>query len=73
MGIFTNIQILQIHALYETLLGKKLDIGNFPKKLMTLDLLKKLNEKRYIGAHRASHLYRFDKAKYEKALKEGKC
>jgi hypothetical protein len=61
----------EIHALYETLLDKKLDISNFPKKLITLGLLKKMDEKRSIGAHRSPHLYRFDKAKYELALKEG--
>jgi hypothetical protein len=60
-----------IHSLYETLLGKKLDISNFPKKLIALGLIKKLNEKRRIGAHRSPHLYTFDKANYEKALEEG--
>jgi 8-oxo-dGTP diphosphatase len=34
-------------------------------------LLKKLDEKRSIGAHRSPHLYSFDKACYENALKEG--
>jgi ADP-ribose pyrophosphatase YjhB (NUDIX family) len=61
----------EIHSLYETLLGKKLDISNFPKKLIALGLLKKLDEKRSIGAHRSPHLYKFDKACYENALKEG--
>ena len=61
----------EIHALYETLLGKKLDISNFPKKLLTLGLLKKLDEKRSIGAHRSPHLYMFDKERYDNALKEG--
>lgn len=61
----------EIHALYETLLGKKLDASNFPKKLIALGLLKKLDETRSIGPHRAPHLYCFDKRKYEKALKEG--
>jgi hypothetical protein len=61
----------EIHSLYETLLGKKLDISNFPKKLIALGLLKKLSEKRSIGPHRAPHLYKFDKAAYERALKEG--
>jgi 8-oxo-dGTP diphosphatase len=63
--------LTEIHALYETLLGKRLDISNFPKKLITLGLLKKLNEKRRIGAHRSPHLYQFDKAVYDKALKDG--
>lgn len=63
--------LTEIHALYETLLGKKLDISNFPKKLIALGLLKKLDEKRSIGAHRSPHLYMFDKEAYDKALKEG--
>ena len=61
----------EIHSLYETLLGKKLDISNFPKKLIALGLLKKTAEKRSIGAHRSPHLYTFDKASYDGALREG--
>jgi len=61
----------EIHSLYETLLGKRLDVSNFPKKLVALGLLKKLDEKRSIGAHRSPHLYTFDKVRYEDALKEG--
>lgn len=61
----------EIHALYQSLLGKKLDVSNFPKKLIALGLLKKLNEKRSIGPHRSPHLYSFDKKKYEKALRDG--
>ena len=61
----------EIHSLYETLLGKKLDVSNFPKKLVALGLLKKLEEKRNIGAHRSPHLYMFDKPRYEEALQEG--
>jgi ADP-ribose pyrophosphatase YjhB (NUDIX family) len=63
--------LAEIHSLYETLLGKKLDISNFPKKLIALGLLKKTAEKRSIGAHRSPHLYTFDKACYDNALKEG--
>lgn len=61
----------EIHALYETILGKELDRRNFPKKLLALGLIKKLNEQRHIGAHRSPFLYQFDKENYEKALKEG--
>lgn len=61
----------EIHALYETILGKKLDISNFPKKLISLGVIKKLKEKRKIGAHRAPHLYKFDKAVYMRSLKNG--
>jgi hypothetical protein len=61
----------EIHALYETLLGKKTGYQQLSKKLIALQLLKKLDEKRSIGAHRPPHLYSFDKEKYELALKEG--
>ena len=61
----------EIHDLYETILGKELDRRNFAKKLVSLGLIKKLNERRNIGAHRSPFLYKFDKRKYEKALKEG--
>ncbi len=63
--------LMEIHALYETLLGKKLDPRNFSKKLIFLGLIRKLNEKRNIGPHRSPFLYKFDKPRYNKALKEG--
>jgi 8-oxo-dGTP diphosphatase len=61
----------EIHDLYETVLGKELDRRNFPKKLLSLGIIKKLDEQRSIGAHRSPFLYRFDKRKYDRALKEG--
>ncbi len=63
--------LTEIHALYETILGKKLDIRNFPKKLVFLGLISKLNEKRNIGPHRAPFLYTVNKKKYTKALELG--
>jgi len=61
----------EIHTLYETILGKTLDRRNFPKKLLSLGIIKKLKEQRNIGAHRSPYLYRFDKRKYDEALKNG--
>jgi ADP-ribose pyrophosphatase YjhB (NUDIX family) len=61
----------EIHTLYETILGKELDQRNFSKKLLTLGLIKKLEERRNIGPHRSPYLYQFEKEKYEEALKEG--
>jgi ADP-ribose pyrophosphatase YjhB (NUDIX family) len=61
----------EIHTLYETILGKELDQRNFCKKLLTLGLIKKLDERRNIGPHRAPYLYQFEKENYEVALKEG--
>lgn len=61
----------EIHTLYETILGKELDQRNFTKKLLTLGIIKKLDERRNIGPHRAPFLYQFEKQNYEEALKEG--
>ena len=61
----------EIHDLYETILGKALDRRNFPKKLLSLGIIKKLEEQKSIGAHRSPYLYKFDKRRYDKALKEG--
>jgi ADP-ribose pyrophosphatase YjhB (NUDIX family) len=61
----------EIHDLYETILDKKLDRRNFPRKLLSLGIIKKLKEQKSIGPHRSPFLYRFDKRQYEKALKEG--
>ena len=61
----------EIHDLYETILGKKLDRRNFAKKLMSLGIITKLTERKSIGAHRSPFFYKFDKRKYDKALKEG--
>jgi 8-oxo-dGTP diphosphatase len=61
----------EIHDLYETILGKKLDRRNFAKKLISLTIIKKLSERKSIGAHRSPFFYKFDKRKYDKALNEG--
>lgn len=61
----------EIQVLYETILGKKLDRRNFPKRLVSLGIIKRLDEQRNIGPHRAPYLYRFDKRKYDEALQQG--
>lgn len=61
----------EIHSLYETILDKKLDQRNFLRKMMTLGIIKKLDEQRSIGAHRSPFLYQFEKENYEEALKQG--
>ena len=61
----------EIHSLYQTILGKELDQRNFVKKLLTLGLIKKLDERRSIGPHRSPYLYQFEKENYQEALREG--
>ena len=61
----------ELQALYETILEKKLDQRNFTKKLVYLDLIRKLNEKKYIGGHRSPTLYKFNRREYNNAVKNG--
>jgi ADP-ribose pyrophosphatase YjhB (NUDIX family) len=61
----------ELQRLYETLLDKELDRRNFQKKMLSLGILERLKERKTGGAHKAPFLYRFDKKKYEKAMKQG--
>ena len=61
----------EIHCLYATILDRKLDYRNFSKKLRKTGIIKKLDEKRNIGAHRSPNLYVFNKEIYQKMLNEG--
>ena len=61
----------ELQRLYETILGKQLDRRNFQKKILALDILDRLEERKLGGAHKAPFLYRFDQKKYERAMKQG--
>lgn len=61
----------EIHALYETILNRELDSRNFSKKLIKTGIIKKLAEKKSIGAHRSPFLYKFDNNVYKEALENG--
>lgn len=60
----------ELQKLYEAILDKSLNRGNFYRKIKNLNVLKKLDEQRYVGAHRSPDLYSFDMENYEKALDE---
>lgn len=50
----------ELQTLYETILGKKLDRGNFYKKMKSLGWLIKLYEQKKVGAHKSPYLHMFD-------------
>ena len=54
----------QLQKLYEAILGQKLDKRNFIKKINSLDILNKLDEKDMSSSKKGSYLFRFDQAKY---------
>jgi 8-oxo-dGTP diphosphatase len=61
----------ELQKLYEIILGKKLNRGNFYRKILRYDILKKLDESRKGGAHKAPDLYEFNVEKYQLALTNG--
>lgn len=61
----------ELQKLYEAILGKELNRGNFYRKIKNLGVLKKLDEQKYRGPHRAADFYSFDEENYIKALEDG--
>jgi 8-oxo-dGTP diphosphatase len=60
-----------LQSLYETILGRVLDRGNFTRKILSYEILDRMEKHYSGGAHKAPYLYRFNKKKYFKALKSG--
>lgn len=63
--------LTQLQRMYEKILEKKIDKRNFRKKILSMELLKELDEVEVDVAHRAARLYKFDEKKYEELKKKG--
>jgi ADP-ribose pyrophosphatase YjhB (NUDIX family) len=63
--------IPQLQSLYEAIYQRQLDKRNFRKKILSMDVLVKLEEKDMSSSRKGAFLYRFDKKKYKKLLNEG--
>jgi ADP-ribose pyrophosphatase YjhB (NUDIX family) len=63
--------IPQLQGLYEAIYNKQLDKRNFRRKLLSMDLLEKLEEKEKESSRKGAWYYRFDAKKYEDLLKRG--
>lgn len=61
----------ELQGLYESILQKKLDRGNFQRKMLKLDIFIRHEKQLDGGAHKAPYLYSFDKEKYEKLMEQG--
>jgi len=61
----------ELQKLYETILGKELDRRNFQRKMLSYNILNKLEERKTGGAHKAPFLYEFNQENYQKALNNG--
>lgn len=63
--------IPQLQSLYEAIYQKPLDSRNFRKKVMSYDVLIKLDEKDKSTSKRGAYLYKFDHKNYELLIKSG--
>jgi ADP-ribose pyrophosphatase YjhB (NUDIX family) len=61
----------QLQGLYEAVYETSLDKRNFTKKILSLSILQKLNEKEKISSRKGAFYYVFDKKKYELLEHEG--
>jgi ADP-ribose pyrophosphatase YjhB (NUDIX family) len=58
----------ELQQVYETILGKELVRTNFQRKMLSLDILERIEKKYTGGAHKAPYLYRLDRKKAEAFL-----
>jgi 8-oxo-dGTP diphosphatase len=61
----------QLQNLYEAIYDTPLDKRNFTRKILELNILKKLNQKEKESSRKGAFLYVFDKKKYNKLQTEG--
>jgi ADP-ribose pyrophosphatase YjhB (NUDIX family) len=61
----------QLQLLYEAIYGTKLDTRNFVRKILSFNILRKLDEKEKQTSRKGAYLYVFDKNNYKKLEKEG--
>jgi 8-oxo-dGTP diphosphatase len=63
--------IPQLQALYEAIFQSRLDKRNFRKKILSMNILIKLEEKDKTTSRKGAYLYRFDGKKYKKLMEGG--
>ena len=61
----------QLQNLYEAIYESRLDRRNFSRKILSLGILKKLNEKEKGTSKKGAYLYIFDRKRYDKLEHEG--
>ena len=61
----------QLQSLYEAIYEVNLDKRNFAKKILGLEILKKLDEKEKASSRKGAFYYVFDTKKYKQLEKEG--
>ncbi len=63
--------LVQLQALYEAIYQRKVDKRNFRKKIMSMNILEKLDEKEKETSRKGAYYYKFNKERYEILRKQG--
>jgi len=63
--------IPQLQKLYEAIYGKQLDRRNFRKKILSMNIIQKLDEKDKLTSRKGAFLYCFNKNLYEEMAEKG--
>lgn len=61
----------ELQKLFEAILNRKLDRRNFQRKILAMDILKRVTIKNGGNNNKAAYYYKFDARKYQKALSAG--
>lgn len=61
----------QIQTMYECVLQKELDTRNFRKKLLSFEIMQKLDEKDKSSSKKGAYYYKFDKERYDQFVEKG--
>ncbi len=61
----------ELQHLYESILEKKLDRGNFQRKMLKLGIFIRHDKQLEGGAHKAPYLYSFDREKFDALMEKG--
>jgi 8-oxo-dGTP diphosphatase len=60
-----------LQSLYESIYQESIDKRNFRKKLLTMDILVKMEEKDKSSSKRGAFYYQFNKEKYDQLIEQG--
>ena len=62
-----------LQGMYEKILDRTIDKRNFRKKILSMGILEELNEIETDVSHCAARLYRFNKRRYDRMVKQTRC
>jgi len=63
--------LVHLQDLYEAIYQRKIDKRNFRKKILSMEILEKLDEKEKETSKKGAYYYKFNKDKYEKLKQNG--